>query len=107
MKITAVDPLELGYRKVDPPMARNFAVVRVETDAGLVGWGEASTNWGHSYPTVFSAAVRDVCAAPLLGYDPTDVRGRVAQLHRHPRYCRRCWLRSPILRHPGSCRRQR
>ena len=53
MKITAVDPLELGYRKVDPPMARNFAVVRVETDAGLVGWGEASTNWGHSYPTVF------------------------------------------------------
>ena len=81
MKITAVDPLELGYRKVDPPMARNFAVVRIETDAGLVGWGEASTNWGHSYPTVFSAAVRDVVAAPLLGTDPTDVRGRLAQLH--------------------------
>lgn len=81
MKITAVDPIELGYRKVDPPMARSFAVVRVETDAGLIGWGEASTNWGHSYPTVFSAAVRDVCAAPLLGTDPTDVRGRLAQLH--------------------------
>jgi L-alanine-DL-glutamate epimerase-like enolase superfamily enzyme len=81
MKITAIDPIELGYRKVDPPMARSFAVVRVETDAGIVGWGEASTNWGHSYPTVFSAAVRDVCAAPLLGTDPTDVRGRLAQLH--------------------------
>lgn len=81
MKITAVDPVELGYRKTDPPMARNFAVVRIETDAGLVGWGEASTNWGHSYPTVFSAAVRDVCAAPLLGTDPTDIRGRLAQLH--------------------------
>ncbi len=81
MKITAIDPIELGYRKVDPPMARSFAVVRVETDAGLIGWGEASTNWGHSYPTVFSAAVRDVCAAPLLGTDPTDVRGRLAQLH--------------------------
>jgi L-alanine-DL-glutamate epimerase-like enolase superfamily enzyme len=81
MKITAVDPLELGYRKVDPPMARNFAVVRIETDAGIVGWGEASTNWGHSYPTVFSAAVRDVCAAPLLGTDPCDVRGRLSQLH--------------------------
>lgn len=80
MRITAVDPLALGYRKTDPPMARNFAVVRVETDTGLVGWGEASTNWGHSYPTVFVAAVRDVCAAPLLGTDPTDVRGRVAQL---------------------------
>lgn len=81
MRITAVDPVELGYRKVDPPMARSFAVVRVETDAGLVGWGEASTNWGHSYPTVFSATVRDVCAAPLLGTDPTDIRGRLAQLH--------------------------
>ena len=55
MKITAIDPLCLGYRKVDPPMARNFAVVRVETDAGIVGWGEASTNWGHSYPTLAAA----------------------------------------------------
>jgi L-alanine-DL-glutamate epimerase-like enolase superfamily enzyme len=81
MKITAIDPLVLAYRKSDPPMARNFAVVRIETDAGLVGWGEASTNWGHSYPTVFAAAVRDVCAMPLLGTDPTDVRGRTAQLH--------------------------
>jgi L-alanine-DL-glutamate epimerase-like enolase superfamily enzyme len=81
MKITAIDPIELSYRKADPPMTRSFAVVRIETDAGLVGWGEASTNWGHSYPTVFSAAVRDVCAAPLLGTDPTDVRGRLDQLH--------------------------
>lgn len=80
MRITAVDAIPLGYRKTDPSMARNFAVVRVETDTGLVGWGEASTNWGHSYPTVFVAAVRDVCAASLLGTDPTDVRGRVAQL---------------------------
>ena len=77
VKITAIDPLALGYRKSDPPMARNFAVVRIETDTGIVGWGEASTNWGHSYPTVFAAAIRDVCAAPLLGTDPTDVRGRL------------------------------
>jgi len=81
VKITAIDPLCLGYRKVDPPMARSFAVVRIETDAGLVGWGEASTNWGHSYPTLIATAIRDVCAAPLLGTDPTDVRGRLAQLH--------------------------
>jgi L-alanine-DL-glutamate epimerase-like enolase superfamily enzyme len=81
MKITSIDPLVLAYRKSDPPMARNFAVVRIETDAGIVGWGEASTNWGHSYPTVYAAAIRDVCAMPLLGTDPTDVRGRAAQLH--------------------------
>jgi D-galactarolactone cycloisomerase len=81
MKITAIDPIALTYHKTDPPMSRNFAVVRVETDAGIVGWGEASTNWGHMYPTVFCAAVRDVCAAPLLGTDPTDIRGRLTQLH--------------------------
>lgn len=81
MKVTAVEPLCLTYQKSDPPMARNFAVVRVETDSGHIGWGEASTNWGHSYPTVFAAAVRDVCAPSLLGTDPTDVRGRRAQLH--------------------------
>ena len=62
-------------------MARSFSVVRIETDAGLVGWGEASTNWGHSYPTVVATVVRDVVAHPLLGTDPTDVRGRLAQLH--------------------------
>ena len=81
MRITAIDPIALGYRKTDPPMARSFAVVRIETEAGLVGWGEASTNWGHSYPGVFVSVVRDVCAASLLGTDPTDVRGRLRQLH--------------------------
>ena len=50
MKITAVDPLELGYRKVDPPMARSFAVVRVETDAGLVGLGRGEHELGPQLP---------------------------------------------------------
>ena len=66
MRITRVAPVTLGYRKADPPMMRSFALVRIETDTGLVGWGEASTNWGHSYPTVFAAAIRDVCAPVLV-----------------------------------------
>ena len=80
MKITAVDPLVLGYRKTDPPMARNFAVVRIETDQGIVGWGEASTNWGHSYPTVFAAAVKDVCAASLLGISPKTLYNKLQRM---------------------------
>ena len=38
-------------------MQRSWALVRIGTDDGTVGWGEASTNWGHSYPTVFRAVV--------------------------------------------------
>jgi L-alanine-DL-glutamate epimerase-like enolase superfamily enzyme len=80
MRITRIAPVILGYRKADPPMMRSFALVRVETDSGLVGWGEASTNWGHSYPTVFAAAVRDVCAPVLVGREPREVRSRLADL---------------------------
>jgi L-alanine-DL-glutamate epimerase-like enolase superfamily enzyme len=81
MKITAVTPVILGYRKTDPPMSRSFALLRVETDTGLRGWGEASTNWGHSYPTVFAAAVHDICEPALLGREPREVRARLAELH--------------------------
>ncbi len=82
MKITAIDPLALGYRKVDPPMARSFAVVRVETDAGHRRVGRGEHQLGPQLP---DGVRRPPCAtsapAPLLGTDPTDVRGRLAQLH--------------------------
>jgi D-galactarolactone cycloisomerase len=81
MQIADVRTVLTGYRKSDPPMQRSFALVRIETDDGTVGWGEASTNWGHSYPTVFRAVVDDVCARTLVGKDPTAIRRRVAELH--------------------------
>jgi L-alanine-DL-glutamate epimerase-like enolase superfamily enzyme len=81
MRITAITPRSLGYRKLDPPMQRAFSVVKIETDAGIVGWGEASSNWGHSYPTVVEAVVRDVVAPNLVGTDPSDIRARLRQLH--------------------------
>ncbi len=80
MKIVDVRARLAGYRKVDPPMQRSFALVRIETDDGTVGWGEASTNWGHSYPTVFRAIVDDVCAGHLVGRDPLAIRDRMADL---------------------------
>lgn len=80
MRISSVTTRCLGYRKSDPPMQRAFVLVRVETDEDIVGWGEASTNWGHSYPTVVEAVVRDVVAPNLEGTDPLAIRERVAQL---------------------------
>lgn len=81
MKIVEVRTLALGYEKVDPVMQRSFAVVRVETDNGIVGWGEASTNWGHSYPSVLAATVHDVLAPLLVGKDPRNIRARLGEMH--------------------------
>lgn len=80
MRIENVRAVLAGYRKTDPDMQRSFALVRIETDDGTVGWGEASTNWGHSYPTVFGAVVDDVCAGHLIGRDPLAIRDRLADL---------------------------
>ena len=79
MRIESVRAVLAGYRKIDPDMERSFALVRIETDDGTVGWGESSTNWGHSYPTVFRAVVDDVCSRHLEGRDPLAIRDRVAR----------------------------
>jgi L-alanine-DL-glutamate epimerase-like enolase superfamily enzyme len=71
----------LSYHKTDPPMQRGFVVVRVQTSDGAVGWGEASSNWGHSYPTVVETVVRDVVAPNLVGTDATAIRARLGQMH--------------------------
>lgn len=80
MQIASVRPVVTGHRISNPEMQRSWALVRIETDSGIVGWGEASTNWGHSYPTVFTTLVTDVCAGHLVGRDPMAIRDRVADL---------------------------
>lgn len=81
MKVVDVRALMLGYEKVDPVMRRSFVIVRVETDTGIVGWGEASTNWGHSYPTVLVTVIDDVLAPLLAGKDPLNIRARLGEMH--------------------------
>ena len=80
MKIENARAVLTGHRIFNPEMQRSWALVRIETSDGTVGWGEASTNWGHSYPTVFRAVVDDVCARHLEGRDPLAIRDRVADL---------------------------
>ena len=50
MKIDSVGAVLTGHRILNPEMQRSWALVRIETDDGTIGWGEASTNWGHSLP---------------------------------------------------------
>ena len=81
MRIAEISTILLSHPKSHPPMQRTYALVRVMTDAGIVGYGEASSNYGHSYPTVVKTIIDDVVAPNLQGRDPLDVRGRAQDMH--------------------------
>ncbi len=53
-----------GWRALD------FCLVRVETDAGVVGWGEA---FSYSCRRAVAAAVRDMIAPLAVGKDAADI----------------------------------
>jgi len=86
MKITKIDTIGLGYERKISPMQRGFALVRVETDAGIVGWGEASTSYGHIYPNVVRAIIDDAISRAIIGKDPLDINSRLydMKLYVHP-----------------------
>lgn len=86
MNITDIQVIGLGYERTVSPMQRGFALVRVETNAGVVGYGEASTSYGHIYPSVVRAIVEDAISPAIAGKDPRDVRDRLndMKLYVHP-----------------------
>ena len=75
MRIASVETIEVCHplaRPVGPASAFNTArrsvYIRITTDDGLVGWGEAYALAG------VHAAIRDTLAPLLVGTDPLDVR---------------------------------
>ena len=81
MKITAVRVIPLSYdTDDDPPRKRSFAVVRVSTDEGIVGWGEASDCYGHRHPLAVKALVDEDIAFALAGQDPEDIHTLMTKL---------------------------
>jgi D-galactarolactone cycloisomerase len=89
MKITRVEALPLqipcrygadswalgtgGWKALD------FCLVRVDTDAGLTGWGEA---FSYSCRRAVAAAVRDMIAPLALGHDAADIDGLHAAIQK-------------------------
>ena len=59
--------------------ALDFCLVRVETDAGLVGWGEA---FSYSCRRAVAAAVTDMIAPIVLGRDASDIGGLHAEIQK-------------------------
>jgi len=50
----------------------DFCLVRVETDTGLVGWGDA---FAYNCRSAVAAAVSDMIAPRVVGQDATDIAG--------------------------------
>ncbi len=59
--------------------ALDFCLVRVDTDAGITGWGEA---FSYSCRRAVAAAVKDMIAPIAIGRDATDVAGLHAEIQK-------------------------
>lgn len=69
MEITAVTPMAVSHGTDRESMS--FLFVRIDTDSGLVGYGEACDSYGCSYASVLATAITDVFAPLLIG-QPID-----------------------------------
>jgi L-alanine-DL-glutamate epimerase-like enolase superfamily enzyme len=81
VKIIDVEVIPLSYATDDVPRTRrSFAVLKIVTDDGIVGWGEASDCYGHRHPLAVRALVDEDLKYALLGQDPADVVELIARL---------------------------
>jgi L-alanine-DL-glutamate epimerase-like enolase superfamily enzyme len=91
MKITRIEPIAVAipYDHGAPKPMRHggfgswdslpILFVRVETDAGIVGWGEA---FGHASTPVTQTAISEIVAKLAVGRDPADVPTLMAEFTR-------------------------
>jgi L-alanine-DL-glutamate epimerase-like enolase superfamily enzyme len=87
MKITRIEPIHLSlpfdHGAPSPKEGLgaggmlDIIVVRVDTDQGLTGWGEA---FGHSSTPVTIAALNKVVAPLAVGRDPSDIASLMGDL---------------------------
>ena len=88
MKIASVETvlLQIPYDNGGGPRAiagrpastLNILMVKVETDGGLAGWGEA---FGHGVAPATKVAIDTLIAPMLIGRDPTDIAALMHELH--------------------------
>jgi len=88
MKIVAIEalPLSIPYHigegrggRIGAGSRLDFCLVRVQTDAGIVGWGEA---FSYHCRSAVVAALRDMIAPLAVGWDALDRAGLVAMLQK-------------------------
>ena len=58
----------------------NHLFVRIDTDAGIVGYGEVSDGYGCNYALTTKALIDEVLSPLLLGEDPTAISRLVVKM---------------------------
>ena len=76
MKITSVQALPASAA-LGPRVTRNFVFVRIETDAGITGWGEATSG------PLAVATMIDEFGQLLVGADPMQIERHWQTLYHH------------------------
>jgi L-alanine-DL-glutamate epimerase-like enolase superfamily enzyme len=71
MKIEQIEVIPANYRtNENPQRVRSFALVKITTSDGVVGWGEASDSFGHATPLTLKAFLDEKLRFVLIGQDP-------------------------------------
>ena len=71
MLITSVTPLTATFPFERDPLS--YCFVRIETDSGLVGYGEACDSYGCSFANVLATVIDDALAPLLIGQEIDSV----------------------------------
>lgn len=71
MKITAVTPLTATFQFERDPLS--YCFVRIETDNGLVGYGEACDSYGCTFANVLATVIEDALGPLLIGEELDSV----------------------------------
>ena len=74
MRITSAEAVGFTFDHDREPLS--YCLMRVATDDGIVGWGEACDSFGMTYASVIEAAVADAFA-PLLVGEELDIIERL------------------------------
>lgn len=81
MKITGVEVRCLGFQRTVPSrFHRSYAITKVSTDEGVVGWGESSDGYGHSMAPAVKVVSEDEIARLVVGEDPTRPQALTGRL---------------------------
>ncbi|HVA73995.1 MAG TPA: mandelate racemase/muconate lactonizing enzyme family protein [Acidimicrobiales bacterium] len=83
MKLTDVTPVTVTVDDERGPIS--YCFVRVSSDSGLVGWGEACDSYGCTYAGVVAETILQAFAPLVLGEELDSVERIVARMESHTR----------------------
>ena len=81
MLIKKIEVIPLSYSIGDLHLnQRYFAVIKITTDEGLIGWGEASDCYGHHIPLTVREYMKEQLQWWLLDQDPSQIESLMARV---------------------------